>query len=204
VGKGHAILFNSGSSNSIGSAVAHIGCWSVGMISGAILLPNVLHDPIPGKKTVLFLPFYICKIILPRQARDKHRETSRKSTISLLSGPQPAGDGLSSGNARHRGYHGFLLWRRVVLLVPDSPRAGGQGRNILLSLVSFPDDEEATFAKTGSGRMQDESFEMRQDRFVHSHFYKTLPIVLWDSKAACLLLKTAVRNTRSFGAIDKF
>jgi hypothetical protein len=122
----------------------------------------------------------------------------------LLSGPQPAGDGLSSGNARHRGYHGFLLWRRVVLLVPDSPRAGGQVRNILLSLVSFPDDEEATFAKTGSGRMQDESFEMRQDRFVHSHFYKTLPIVLWDSKAACLLLKTAVRKTRSFCAIDIF
>ena len=52
--------------------------------------------------------------------------------------------------------------------------------------------------------MQDESFEMRQDRFVHSHFYKTLPIVLWDSKAACLLLKTAVRKTRSFCAIDIF
>jgi hypothetical protein len=89
VGKGHAILFNSGSSNSIGSAVAHIGCWSVGMISGAILLPNILHDPIPGKKTVLFLRrfVYVSKIILPRQARDKHRENSKKECCFLAQRP---------------------------------------------------------------------------------------------------------------------
>jgi hypothetical protein len=37
-----------------------------------------------GKKTALFVRFYTKFIILPRQARDKHRENSKKSTVFLL------------------------------------------------------------------------------------------------------------------------
>ena len=35
----------------------------------------------PGKNTVLLSHFYIKTIILPRQARDKHRENSKKDAV---------------------------------------------------------------------------------------------------------------------------
>jgi len=43
----------------------------------------LIHFPpllgcIPGEKTALFFHFYIEMIILPRQARDKHRENSKR------------------------------------------------------------------------------------------------------------------------------
>jgi len=36
-----------------------------------------------GKKSILFVRFVYRKIMLPRQARDKHRENSKKSTVLL-------------------------------------------------------------------------------------------------------------------------
>ena len=44
VGKEHARLFQLGD-NTV-SAVAHVVLWSTGMISGAVLLPAILHNPV--------------------------------------------------------------------------------------------------------------------------------------------------------------
>eukprot|EP01046_Picozoa_sp_COSAG06_P007521 COSAG06_NODE_368_length_16746_cov_12.229771_13_plen_332_part_00 len=53
------------------------------------------HTPIlPGKTTVLFVRFYITMIILPRQARDKHRQNSKKTTVATDSQRQPGGNRL--------------------------------------------------------------------------------------------------------------
>jgi hypothetical protein len=40
--------------------------------------PDEWHS---GEKTALFVHFYIKMIILPRQARDKHRKNSKKSAV---------------------------------------------------------------------------------------------------------------------------
>ena len=37
-----------------------------------------------GKKTVLFSRFYITMIVLPRQARDKHRESTQKRAVAFF------------------------------------------------------------------------------------------------------------------------
>ena len=36
-----------------------------------------------GKKTVLFVRFHIKMIVFPRQARDKHRENSKKRSLTF-------------------------------------------------------------------------------------------------------------------------
>jgi hypothetical protein len=42
-----------------------------------------IFDTVPGDKTVFFRHLYIKMMILPRQARDKHRENSKKEAVLL-------------------------------------------------------------------------------------------------------------------------
>ena len=81
----------------------------------------------PGKKTVLFSHLYIKLMILPRQARDKHRESTQKTTTVLLQRHS------STRTAR-------WCWHTV---------ATGQGA-VRTTFIYKTDD----FTKTGSGQTQ--------------------------------------------------
>ena len=53
------------------------------MSSGRHLQLSPCPGSRPGQKPVLFVRFYTKMIILPRQARNKHRENSTKTTVVL-------------------------------------------------------------------------------------------------------------------------
>ena len=83
---GRASLQPSGYYN--GPAVADYGIWYNLVAAFAQHLVQRYGDDAPQfyevRKTVLFVRFYILMIILPRQARDKHRESTQKQTVSQV------------------------------------------------------------------------------------------------------------------------
>ena len=110
VSQEHALLFQDG--NNTASAVAHVLFWSLGMVSGALLLCSVLHNPIAAVRGPLVGTYMLA---------------TAGVVVTTASCFGPAS------------FSWFLI---------------------------HPEPED-------------------------SHFYKTMPQVLWDSKAACLALKTA-------------
>jgi hypothetical protein len=155
--------------------------WSTGLIIGTLLmacsLPEVLlgwEDPPPGSPTNqvrkrCFLSVFMLKmIVLPRQARDKHRERSKKSGVFSQTVVQ---EGLVT--------NGFILWWKLILgigmvLVHTGKKRKRAPLSLLRHLMYAKNDH---FTKTGSGQMQEKLRKewcflagmMRDRTLVHNH-----------------------------------
>ena len=74
---------------------------------------------IPGKKTVFLSHLYIKMIIMPRQARDKHRENSKRETGFL----QSSSSGCSKSATRGANEQ-LLFWSHFILKMLVSTQTG--------------------------------------------------------------------------------
>jgi hypothetical protein len=86
-----------------------------------------------ARKTPLFAPFIYTHFFLPRQARDKHRESTQKRVVFC------AGKWLFDTDTDDSGYYAYIV-----------PSTGGPGeKTALFAPFIYKKDH---FTKTGSGQ----------------------------------------------------